>query len=29
VATAWSRWSRRMRSELSQLNCWPIDEDVA
>lgn len=26
VATAWSRWSRRMRSELSQLNCWPMDK---
>ncbi|MFC3119852.1 hypothetical protein ACFOHS_22240 [Jhaorihella thermophila] len=29
VATAWSRWLPRMRSELSQLNCWPMDEDVA
>ncbi len=26
VATAWSRWLRRMRSELSRLNCWPMDE---
>jgi len=26
VATEWSRWSRRMRSELSQINCWPMDE---
>ncbi len=26
VATAWCRWLRRMRSELSRLNCWPTDE---
>lgn len=26
VATAWSPWLRRMRSELSHLNCWPIGE---
>jgi hypothetical protein len=26
VATEWSRWSQRMRSELSQLSCWPMDE---
>ena len=26
VATEWSRWSRRMRCELSRLNCWPMDE---
>ncbi|SET74433.1 hypothetical protein SAMN04488119_108147 [Oceanicella actignis] len=26
VATEWSRWSRRMRCELWQLNCWPMDE---
>ncbi|MCC6008403.1 MAG: hypothetical protein JJU40_12075, partial [Rhodobacteraceae bacterium] len=26
VATAWSRWLPRMRCELSQLNCWPVDE---
>ena len=26
VATEWSRWLRRMRCELSQLNCWPMDE---
>jgi DNA (cytosine-5)-methyltransferase 1 len=29
VATEWSRWSRRMHSELSQLSCWPMDEGVA
>jgi DNA (cytosine-5)-methyltransferase 1 len=29
VATAWSRWLPRMRSELWRLNCWPMDEDVA
>ena len=29
VATAWSPWLRRMRSELSQLNCWPMDEAAA
>jgi hypothetical protein len=23
VATVWSPWLRRMRSELSRLNCWP------
>ena len=28
VATEWSRWSRRMRSELSQFNCWPMDEGM-
>ena len=26
VATAWSPWLRRMRCELSRLNCWPMDE---
>ena len=26
VATAWFRWLRRMRCDLSQLNCWPVDE---
>jgi DNA (cytosine-5)-methyltransferase 1 len=26
VATAWSRWLRRMRCELSRLNCWPIND---
>ena len=26
VATAWSRWLRRMRCELWRLNCWPMDE---
>jgi hypothetical protein len=26
AGTEWSRWLRRMRSELSQLNCWPMDE---
>jgi hypothetical protein len=26
VATEWSRWLRRMRSELLQLNCWPMGE---
>jgi len=26
VATAWSRWLRRMRCELWHLNCWPMDE---
>jgi hypothetical protein len=29
VATAWSHWLPRMRSELLQLNCWPMDEVVA
>lgn len=29
VATEWSRWLPRMRSELSQLNCWPMDEGRA
>lgn len=29
AATAWSHWLPRMRSELSQLNCWPTDEVVA
>lgn len=28
VATAWSLWLRRMRSELSQLNCWQMDEET-
>lgn len=28
VATAWSRWLRRMRSELLRLNCWPMDDGV-
>lgn len=26
VETAWSPWLRRMRCELSQLNCWPMDD---
>ena len=26
AATAWSHWLPRMRCELSQLNCWPMDE---
>ena len=26
AATAWSHWLPRMRSELSRLNCWPMDE---
>jgi len=26
VATAWSPWLQHMRSELWQLNCWPMDE---
>ncbi len=29
VATAWSHWLQRMRSELWQLNCWPMDEVAA
>lgn len=29
VATEWSRWLRRMRCELSQLNCWSMDEAAA
>ena len=29
VATAWSPWLRRMRCELSRLNCWPMDEVAA
>jgi len=29
VATAWSPWLRRMRSELSHLNCWQMDEVAA
>ena len=29
VAMAWSPWLRRMRCELSRLNCWPVDEVVA
>jgi hypothetical protein len=29
VATAWFPWLRRMRYELSQLNCWPMDEVAA
>ena len=28
AATAWSHWLPRMRSELSRLNCWPMDEGV-
>lgn len=24
--TEWSPWLRRMRCELSQLNCWPMDD---
>jgi DNA (cytosine-5)-methyltransferase 1 len=28
VATEWSRWLRRMRSELSLLSCWPTDDDT-
>jgi hypothetical protein len=28
AATEWFRWLRRMRSELSQLNCWPMDDRV-
>jgi len=26
VATEWFPWLQRMRCELSQLNCWPMDE---
>ena len=26
VETVWSPWLQRMRSELWQLNCWPMDE---
>ena len=26
AATEWSHWLPRMRSELSQLNCWPVYE---
>ena len=26
AATAWCHWLPRMRSELSRLNCWPMDE---
>ncbi len=26
VATAWSPWLRRMRCEVWQQNCWPMDE---
>ena len=29
VAMAWSPWLRRMRCELSRLNCWPMDEVAA
>jgi DNA (cytosine-5)-methyltransferase 1 len=29
VATAWSPWLRRMRCELSQLNCCPMEEVAA
>ncbi len=29
AATAWSPWLRRMRCELWQLNCWPMDEVAA
>ena len=28
AATAWSLWLPRMRSELSQLNCWRMDDRV-
>jgi hypothetical protein len=28
VATEWCRWLRRMRSELSRLSCWPMDDDT-
>jgi hypothetical protein len=28
VATEWSRWLQRMRSELWRLSCWPMDEDA-
>ena len=26
VATAWSPWLRRMRSELWRISCWRVDE---
>lgn len=26
VAMAWCPWLQRMRSELSQLSCWPMGE---
>lgn len=26
AATAWSPWLRRMRCEISRLNCWPMAE---
>ena len=26
VAMAWFPWLQRMRSELSQLSCWPMGE---
>ncbi len=29
VAMAWSPWLQRMRCELWQLNCWPMDEVAA
>jgi hypothetical protein len=29
LATAWSHWSRRMRSERWQLNCWSTDDDTS
>jgi len=29
VATAWSPWLRRMRYELSRLNCWLMDDEVS
>jgi hypothetical protein len=28
VAMAWSPWLQRMRSELSRLNFWPVDDGV-
>lgn len=28
AATAWCHWLLRMRSELSQLNCWPLDDQM-
>jgi hypothetical protein len=28
VATEWSRWLQRMRSELWRLNCWPMNDGV-
>ena len=29
VATAWSPWLQRLRSELWQMNCWLMDEVAA